>query len=117
MGTLCVSDNNPKIFNCVQIQQLEQLAKLVESELQRQEFNDLSTQLEEYQFKLAQTQKITRVRSAILEKVVNAESLHTVLHDIVNAIEAEYTDSSLQYPAIRRWQAEKGCCAFFTRLL
>ncbi|HBN99854.1 MAG TPA: diguanylate cyclase, partial [Alteromonas macleodii] len=22
--TLCVSDNNPKIFNCVQIQQLEQ---------------------------------------------------------------------------------------------
>ena len=108
VGTLCVSDNNPKIFNCVQIQQLEQLAKLVESELQRQEFNDLSTQLEEYQFKLAQTQKITRVRSAILEKVVNAESLHTVLHDIVNAIEAEYTDQICSILLLEDGKLKKG---------
>lgn len=92
VGTLCVFDDAAKTLNDAQIQQLENLAQLAESELKRQEYNDLSLQLEEYQYRLAQTQKITRVRSAILEKVVNAESLHTVLHDIVNAIEAEYTD-------------------------
>ena len=65
---------------------------MAQSELAKKEYSALSEQLEEYQTRLAQTQKITNVRSAILEKVVNAESLHSVLFDIVNAIESEYPE-------------------------
>ncbi|WP_334020782.1 sensor domain-containing phosphodiesterase [Alteromonas sp. S015] len=108
VGTLCVLDDQPKHFNGLQIEQLKGFGELVENELNRKEYNDLSDQLEEYQFKLAQTQKITRVRSAILEKVVNAESLHTVLHDIVYAIEAEYTEQICSILLLENGKLKKG---------
>lgn len=92
VGTLCVLHDEPKQFSASQIEQLQGFGELVENELNKKEYRDLSEKLEEYQIKLAQTQKITRIRSAILEKVANAESLTTVLHDIVYAIEAEYTE-------------------------
>ena len=108
VGTLCVLDDQPKHFDGLQIEQLKSFGELVENELNRKEYNDLSEQLEEYQFKLAQTQKITRVRSAILEKVVNAESLHTVLHDIVYAIEAEYTEQICSILLLENGKLKKG---------
>ena len=108
VGTLCVLDNEPKQLSQSQIEQLQGFGELVESELNKKEYNDLSEQLEEYQFKLEQTQKITRVRSAILEKVVNAESLHTVLHDIVYAIEAEYKEQICSVLLLENGRLKKG---------
>jgi len=92
VGALCVFDSEPRIFSADEIFQLKSLAEMAQSELCEKEYSALSEQLEEYQTRLAQTQKITNVRSAILEKVVNAESLHSVLFDIVNAIESEYPE-------------------------
>lgn len=108
VGTLCVLDNEPKQLSQSQIEQLQGFGELVESELNKKEYKDLSEQLEEYQFKLEQTQKITRVRSAILEKVVNAESLHTVLHDIVYAIEAEYKEQICSVLLLENGKLKKG---------
>ena len=108
VGTLCVLDNEPMQLSQSQIEQLQGFGELVESELNKKEYNDLSEQLEEYQFKLEQTQKITRVRSAILEKVVNAESLHTVLHDIVYAIEAEYKEQICSVLLLENGRLKKG---------
>ncbi|TKB03661.1 EAL domain-containing protein [Alteromonas portus] len=108
VGTLCVLDDKPMQFSASQIQQLKGFGELVENELNKKDYNDLSDQLEEYQFKLAQTQKITRVRSAILEKVVNAESLHTVLHDIVYAIEAEYKEQICSILLLENGKLKKG---------
>ena len=90
VGTLCVLDTEPHVFNESQLFQLEKLAELANAEICREEHAELSKQITEYQDQLEQTQKLTRVRSAILEKVVNAESLHSVLFEIVEAIEGEY---------------------------
>jgi len=108
VGTLCVFDTEPKTLTKKQVFELESLAKIAQEELQKQEYNELSSQLQEYQLRLAQTQKITRVRSAILEKVVNAESLHTVLHDIVRAIETEYTEQICSILLLENGKLEKG---------
>jgi diguanylate cyclase (GGDEF)-like protein len=85
VGSLCVLDPQPKQLTEEQRLSLQDLGKMVEAELQHQELSRLSLALEE-------TQKLARVRSHILEKVVNAESLPLVLNSIVEAIEAEYTN-------------------------
>lgn len=108
VGTLCVFDSVVKTFEKDKIKQLIDLGKLVESELERQQITELSNKLEEYQRRLAQTEKITRVRSAILEKVVNAESLQTVLNDIVYAIEAEFTDQICSILLLEKNRLKKG---------
>ncbi|WP_394224118.1 EAL domain-containing protein [Alteromonas gracilis] len=108
VGTLCVFDDKPRTFSSKQISELESVAKIAEAELHKQEYNALSNQLEEYQLRLAQTQKITRVRSAILERVVNAESLYTVLHDIVYAIETEYPEQICSILLLEDGKLRKG---------
>lgn len=108
VGALCVFDTEAKQFDETSIEQLGNLGKLVESELQRQQVTELSNQLEEYQRRLARTQKITRVRSAILEKVVNAVSLQDVLNDIVYAIENEFSEQICSILLLEDGKLKKG---------
>ena len=108
VGALCVFDTEAKKFDETSIEQLGNLGKLVESELQRQQVTELSNQLEEYQRRLARTQKITRVRSAILEKVVNAVSLQDVLNDIVYAIENEFSEQICSILLLEDGKLKKG---------
>lgn len=105
---MCVFDTEAKQFDETSIEQLGNLGKLVESELQRQQVTELSNQLEEYQRRLARTQKITRVRSAILEKVVNAVSLQDVLNDIVYAIENEFSEQICSILLLEDGKLKKG---------
>ncbi|MDY6977723.1 MAG: EAL domain-containing protein [Pseudomonadota bacterium] len=108
VGTLCVLDTEPHDFNESQLFQLEKLAELANAEICREEHAELSKQITEYQDQLEQTQKITRVRSAILEKVVNAESLHSVLFDIVEAIEGEYPNKLCSILLLQEGKLRKG---------
>ena len=108
VGTLCVLDTQPHDFNESQLFQLEKLAELANAEICRKEDAELSKQITEYQYQLEQTQKLTRVRSTILEKVVNAESLHSVLFDIVDAIEGEYPNKLCSILLLQGGKLRKG---------
>ena len=90
IGALCVFDSKPRTFSPQEEGQLSDLCRLVESELNREELTWLTAQLSQKQTALEENQKLTRVRSVILEKVVNCESLPSVLKHIVESIEEEY---------------------------
>ncbi len=90
VGSLCVFDTAPKQFSSTDKRALQDLASMVESELQKEVLTQAAEAMKRYQEQLDKTQKLTRVRNTILEKIVNAESLHSVLLDIVQAIESEY---------------------------
>ncbi|WP_412727654.1 sensor domain-containing phosphodiesterase [Alteromonas sp. D210916BOD_24] len=90
VGTLCVFGNAPRSFSDQQVQQLIDLAKVVESELQRHDNTRLLKEIHQYQLQFEESQKLVRVRSKILEKIVTSESLSVVLREIVEAIENEY---------------------------
>ncbi|AXT40192.1 EAL domain-containing protein [Alteromonas sp. BL110] len=108
VGTLCVLDTKPHDLSENQLFQLEKLAELANAEICREEHTELSKQITEYQDRLEQTQKLTRVRSTILEKVVNAESLHSVLFDIVDAIEGEYPNKRCSILLLQEGKLRKG---------
>lgn len=108
VGTFCVFDAKPHHLNKNQLSQLEHFAELAKAEICRKEHAALTQQITEYQDRLAQTQKITRVRSAILEKVVNAESLHNVLFDIVDSIESEYPNKLCSILLLHEGKLRKG---------
>ncbi|MBU2978594.1 EAL domain-containing protein [Alteromonas sp. C1M14] len=90
MGALCVFDDSPRQFSAHHESVLRDLGKLVEAEFERESLSILSNKLAEQQLQLEEKQKLTRVRSVILEQVVNAETLSLALHYIVEAIESEY---------------------------
>lgn len=90
VGTLCVFDSSPASFSPQQVQQLIDLAKVVESELERYDNARLLQEIHQYQRQFEESQKLVRVRSKILEKIVTSESLGVVLREIVEAIEKEY---------------------------
>ncbi|MGY0623747.1 MAG: bifunctional diguanylate cyclase/phosphodiesterase, partial [Paraglaciecola chathamensis] len=90
VGSLCVFDTAPKQFSSTDKRALQDLASMVESELQKEVLTQAAEAMRRYQKQLDKTQKLTRIRNTILEKIVNAESLHSVLLDIVKAIESEY---------------------------
>lgn len=90
VGTLCVFDSTPKTFNKDQLKQLADLGKIVETELQRENHQKLLKQVKQYQATAEESQKLARVRSTILEKIVTSKSLESVLAEIVAAIEKEY---------------------------
>ncbi len=91
VGTICVFDTTPKTLSNKQVDALKDLGRLVELELKRSDHSILSSELDVKQQELKESQKLTRLRSAILEKVVNSESLSFVLEDIVEAVEKEYS--------------------------
>jgi diguanylate cyclase (GGDEF)-like protein len=90
IGALCVFDTKPHDFSDEQAQALQDLADIVVDELNKDEA--LSTQLIslKLQNKLEEADKLTRVRSVLLKKVVNSFSLQPVLNEIVTAIEQDY---------------------------
>lgn len=90
VGTLCVFGTSPASFSPQQVQQLTDLAKVVESELQRYDNARLLQEIHQYQIQFEESQKLVRVRSKILEKIVTSKSLGVVLREIVEAIEKEY---------------------------
>ncbi|ABG40771.1 diguanylate cyclase/phosphodiesterase with GAF sensor [Paraglaciecola sp. T6c] len=90
VGSLCVFDTQPKSFTCSDELILQDLANMVESELQKEQLTHAAQTLRQYQNKLNETQKLTRVRNTILEKIVHSVSLTSVLHEIVKAVELEY---------------------------
>lgn len=90
VGSLCLFDSRPHTFNNDDKAILRDLATLVESELQKEELSNISRTLQIYQDQLTESQKLTRVRNVILEKIVSSESLQSVLRDIVEAVELEY---------------------------
>lgn len=90
VGSLCVFDPKPKSLNHEDKGVLRDLANMVESELQKEELANTARALRRSQVQLDETQKLTRLRNVILEKIVHSESLHSVLIDIVEAIELEY---------------------------
>ncbi|MEG3765849.1 sensor domain-containing phosphodiesterase [Alteromonas sp. 14N.309.X.WAT.G.H12] len=90
MGALCIFNDAPKPFSSADEAMLHDLGKLVEAEFEREALSTLSKKLAYQQAQLEETQKLTRVRSIILEKVVKAESLSLALLYIVKAIENEY---------------------------
>lgn len=92
LGTLCVFDSRHISLTDQQFKQLRDLAGMVESELIREDTALTNKTLRGYEKQLEESQKLTRVRSAILEKIVNSDSLGTVLLDIVNSVEREYPD-------------------------
>lgn len=92
MGALCVFDTSPQQFSAQNKAVLRDLGKLVEAEFEREALSVLSKGLAEQQELLEEKQKLTRIRSVILEEVLNADSLSLALHYIVEAIEYEYPD-------------------------
>ncbi|MBU3021651.1 EAL domain-containing protein [Aestuariibacter sp. A3R04] len=92
LGALCVFDSHKKTFTDEQLAQLKDLANIVESELVRQEIIQANETLRGYEKQVEETRKLTRVRSAILEKIVSSDTLGTVLHNIVDAVEHEYSN-------------------------
>lgn len=92
VGTLCVFGTQTRDFSEQHIAQLNDLGKMVESEMSRQDSHHLLKELAIYQSQFEESQKLTRVRSALLEKVVSSESLEVVLSKIVEAIESEYPE-------------------------
>ena len=92
LGTLCVFDSRHINLTEQQFKQLHDLAGMVESELVREDTTQTNRTLRSYEKQLEESQKLTRVRSAILEKIVSSDALSSVLFDIVNAVEREYPD-------------------------
>lgn len=90
IGTLCVFSSALEHFSNDNMLALADLGKMVESELIRHDSEGLLQEIQQYQIQFKENQKLTRVRSAILEKVVSSESLDVVLREIVGAIEREY---------------------------
>ncbi len=90
VGTICVFDTTPRTFSAQQLTSLKDLGSLVELELERTDLSVMSQELDTKHQELVESQKLLRVRSAILEKVVNTEPLSFVLDDIVAAVEKEY---------------------------
>ena len=90
IGTLCVFDGQPNSFSKEQAQALQDLAAIVEDELKKD--TKLSSTLVSHrlQKRLEEAEKLARVRDVLLEKVVNSSSLHSVLNEIVKAVEHEY---------------------------
>lgn len=90
VGALSVFDPAPNTLTDTQKASLRDLAKLVESELKNAELTKLSSELQYNQARLEEGQKLTHLRSDILEKIVQFKSLASVLDDMVHAIEVEY---------------------------
>ena len=90
VGTICVFDTSPRTFSAQQITALKDLGSVVEQELKRTNLSLMSIELDIKHKELIESQKLLRVRSAILEKVINTEPLPFVLEDIVAAVEKEY---------------------------
>ena len=90
IGTLCVFHSSTKSFSDDDLKSLIDLGKMVETELLRDDSEALLVELHQYQSQFEQAQKLVRVRSEILEKVVSSESLYDILRTIVLQIEKEY---------------------------
>lgn len=92
MGALCVFDDAPRQFSATDKAVLQDLGKLVEAEFEREALSMLSKKLAYQQAQLEEAERLTRVSSIILEKVVQAKSLALAMRYIVNAVESEYPD-------------------------
>lgn len=90
IGTLCVFNDELQHFSPTNLALLADLAKMVENELHRHDAEGLLQEIQQYQIQFEENQKLTRVRSAILEKVVSSQTFDVVLREIVGAIEREY---------------------------
>ena len=90
VGTLCIVDNQPRTFNKADIAILEDLAKVVESELQSQAVQDITSSLLKSQEQLQENEKLSRVRNTILELIVNSSAISPILNTIVKSVELEY---------------------------
>jgi diguanylate cyclase (GGDEF)-like protein len=90
VGTLCIFDNHPRTFSNSDIAILEDLAKVVESELQNQAVQKISLALLKSQQQLQENEKLSRVHNAILELIVNSSAISPILNTIVKSVELEY---------------------------
>jgi diguanylate cyclase (GGDEF)-like protein len=90
VGSLCVFAPTPKTFSESDKLALCDLGHMVESEIQKEILTQASKALRRSEKQLHETQKLTRIRNTLLEKIVNSESLPSVLFEIVQAIELEY---------------------------
>lgn len=87
---LCAFDRSEKAIVNERENPLRDLGALVESELARDQILQTNKGLTCIRKQLEEAQKLARVRSDILEKIVTSVSLENILTDIVNAVEREY---------------------------
>ncbi|MFQ3219201.1 MAG: diguanylate cyclase (GGDEF)-like protein [Paraglaciecola sp.] len=90
VATLCIIDSYPRTFNQADIAILEDLARIVESELQSQAVQDITSSLLKSQQQLQKNEKISRIRNTILELIVNSSTISPILNTIVKSVELEY---------------------------
>lgn len=90
IGMLCAFDRSEKAIDNERENSLRDLGALVESELARDQILQTNKGLTCIRKQLEEAQKLARVRSDILEKIVTSVSLENILTDIVNAVEREY---------------------------
>ncbi|WP_299074612.1 EAL domain-containing protein [uncultured Paraglaciecola sp.] len=97
IGTLCILDTKPRKVTKQELNALQDLAKIVVSELTTEEINQKSLQLIESQQELQQktqqlkeNESLHRVRNQILELIVQSKPLNPILHKIVRSVEQEY---------------------------
>lgn len=90
VGTLCILDNRPRHMSLAELAILEGLAAIAESELQALHIHDISRALVRSEKHLKENEKLSRLRNAILELIVNSSSISPILNTIVKSIELEY---------------------------
>ncbi|MFQ3237441.1 MAG: diguanylate cyclase (GGDEF)-like protein, partial [Paraglaciecola sp.] len=92
VGTLCLLDNHPRTFSEADIATLEDLAKVVESELQNQDVQNITSALLESQQQVLKSEKFSRVQNTILELIVNSADISPILNTIAKSVELECED-------------------------
>ncbi len=99
VGTLCVLDQIPRVFNHNNTRLLQDIAALVEKEINFPDLKEVTQKLTRSENKLLETveklnleQQREKLRNSCLEMISRGLPLNQILSSIINAVEQQKTD-------------------------